>query len=67
MIICAKCKKEMTCKITGSNVRFMNGHHVYAADQYECKHCGAIVNVTVLTPFFDKGPIKNDRDVWMDS
>lgn len=66
MIVCANCKKEMTCKKTGSYVRFRDGTHVYPADQFECTECGAVVNVCTGEPFFDPKAVKVDTDVWMD-
>jgi hypothetical protein len=69
LIVCSKCRKEMICKKTGSNIRFCGGKHVYLADQFECKECGATVNVSVsqsvFLPIFDKDKCK-DWDVFMD-
>ena len=42
MILCVKCKKEMTCVKTGLVLRW-NGSHCYASDSFECKECGAVV------------------------
>lgn len=67
MIVCANCKKEMNCIKNGSYVRFKNGHHVYAGDQYQCNECGATVNVTNGAPYFDpRPPLFEGNDVWMD-
>jgi hypothetical protein len=66
MIICAKCRKEMSCKKTGSYIRFRGGTHVYPADQFECKKCGAIINVGNGNCYFDSTCKANEYDVIMD-
>jgi predicted RNA-binding Zn-ribbon protein involved in translation (DUF1610 family) len=45
MFYCAKCKKEMTCKKTGVDVRF-HGEWAYRGDLFVCKSCG---NETIHT------------------
>ena len=68
LIVCSKCRKEMRCKKTGSHIRFCGGKHVYPADQFECKECGATVNVSVsqsiYSPILDKDECKDD--IFMD-
>jgi len=54
MVICRDCKKEMSCITNGVQVRFGNGTHVYAGDEFECPTCYKRITVTNGTPFFDK-------------
>ena len=67
MLVCANCKKEMTCKKNGSNICFNKGTHVYSADQYECPICGSLVNVSSSnSPFYNPNPESSPYDVRMD-
>ncbi len=52
MIVCSKCRTEMTCSKTGRRVVYDFGH-VYAGDEFQCKGCGATIVVTNRTPYFD--------------
>lgn len=39
MIVCGKCKKEMTCLKVGTSLVF-GGNWVYPADTFHCTDCG---------------------------
>jgi hypothetical protein len=42
MLVCAKCKQEMTCQKNGVGIRYTEtGEHVYWGDLYWCKKCGS--------------------------
>jgi DNA-directed RNA polymerase subunit RPC12/RpoP len=42
MLICVKCKKEMSCLKNGVGADFGFGH-VYPSDSYRCSGCGHVV------------------------
>ena len=78
MIVCRDCKKEMSCIGNGIQVRYGDGCHVYAGDEFECPTCYKRIIVTSGTPYFDKhlaeklekNEISNDRidnkkNIWM--
>lgn len=50
MIVCSKCRREMTCVCTGKRVVF-GADHVYAGDEFRCKECGATVVNTNKQPY----------------
>lgn len=52
MIVCSKCRKEMICRTTGMRCVF-GEDHVYAGDEFECKHCGARIVHTNHSPYND--------------
>jgi hypothetical protein len=59
MIVCVKCKKEMTCVKTGYGVRFGEAH-VYPGDLFECQECRSQVVSTHATPVHaTRGEIPN--------
>lgn len=62
MIMCLKCKKEMTCVKTGLILRW-NGSHCYASDAFECKVCGAIIANANDQSFHNNGIIKDVLEI----
>lgn len=42
MVVCAKCREEMTCTKTGRPLVW-RGNHVYMGDEFTCKKCNDIV------------------------
>jgi hypothetical protein len=58
MIVCIKCKKEMTCIKTGLILRW-HGSHCYASDAFECKECGAVVANTSENSFYNNSILSN--------
>lgn len=57
MLVCAPCKKEMTCERNSVRLRFADGSHVYEGDRYLCPTCGTMA-VTGLgaNPYHDDTP-----------
>ncbi len=50
MIICERCKKEMTCALNGVHVLF-GEDHCYMSDRYTCA-CGNSVLKSNSAPFY---------------
>lgn len=50
MMICAKCREEMSCSRTGVLVVWEGGH-AYAGDEYQCRSCEARAIMTGPQPF----------------
>ena len=42
MLVCLKCKKEMTCTKTGLRLHYVGGH-CYSVDAFSCPSCGAAI------------------------
>ena len=69
MLVCTKCKKELTCVTNGISVRFReDGSHVYAGDLFRCSECGYEIVNTNRTAHYEPDAVKIDNgDIWMDS
>lgn len=72
MVVCAKCKKEMTCTKTGRPLVWRS-NHVYSGDEFGCKTCGALVVYSgdsqksyhlekALQVLEEQGPINMDKE-----
>ena len=66
MLICAKCKKEMKCKLNGVHCRW-NGSHVYAGDLFECSSCGNQTIHTNTNAHFSEVYTDTKYDYYMDT
>jgi len=79
MIVCRKCKKEMNCITNGVQVRYGDGSHAYAGDEFRCSKCGDQVVVTNGLPWQDTEILNNiiqkddhrsltddEYNIWMD-
>lgn len=56
MVLCASCKKEMTCQKSGIRVIYCGGYHIYSGDRYACG-CGNSTIVTNPTPWNPENPV----------
>jgi len=63
LIVCEKCKKEMSCEKNGVGIHYGNGH-VYAGYRYVCSICGVSIVVTINNANYD--PQLNQQDEYID-
>lgn len=64
MIICTKCKQEMTCNRTGVTVTW-NHTHRRSSDEFKCSDCGALVCVANDKAYRSDGPIHTTKHLEM--
>ncbi len=63
MLICTKCKKEMTCIENGINARW-KGTHTYPGDLFRCNSCGTeILNTGNCNAYHNEK--HTEKDIYM--
>lgn len=61
MIICVKCRKEMSCHKNGVVAHFGHGH-VYPGDLFRCSECGGEVLKATTSCHYEPSLLKLKAD-----